>query len=308
MKNTLLSNAKRKKRITAVSLLLFLIMISSLNIGCNSTKSEDEVKKVDLLDSTVEKTYETKEENIEAYNESKGYQIAMNSGIGFDIYVPQKDRENNQEFFNNLNEKSMLNGYDFSSYLDKPLTYVAMAIESNDIHEEEISFLCYKEKIVGVWIDPCNKEKNRTVTGTLAQYNFVYDNAEELLNYKSPYVGDNSNVLYLMYSLAWVNGVKPISVDLQTDNQPYGITCNCQGYGADTILSLPYFKNAAVIFSLIDNVGTVTFNVEDSDGNTAFKFTREEIEDYFETDVRKHTENQTKFKEFLKEVLDSNLP
>ncbi|MDD2620343.1 MAG: DUF4825 domain-containing protein [Syntrophomonadaceae bacterium] len=201
-------------------------------------------------------------------------------------------------------KKSMLNGYDFSNYLDKPLQYVSMAIKSNNAHEE-ISFLCCQEKIVGVWLDPPNN-KNSAANRALSQYNFVYNNAGELLKYKSPYVGDNSKTGNLMYSLAWTNGVKPISVELQTDSEPYGNTSNCHGYGADTTLSLPYFKNAAVIFSLIDNVGIVTFNIEGNEGNTAYKFTREEIEDYFKKDVRKYTKSQAEFEEFLKEVLDSN--
>ncbi len=225
----------------------------------------------------------------------------MNSGIGSDIYVPLKDRENNQAFFDHLNEQSRLNGYDFFGYLDKPLQFVSMAIEHNNIFEN-ISFLCYQEQIVGVWTD-ASDENYLAARGILLQYNFVYD-TKELFKHKSAYVGDNSNVINLMYALSYGNGVKPTGCELQTDSEPYGIIINCQGYGTDEKASLPYLRNAAVIFSLIDNVGVVTFNIESNEGIIPFEFTRAEIETCFQKDVRKCAENKADFEAFIIEVLD----
>lgn len=259
------------------------------------------------IDNSPANTVTAKEESIEDYIESKGYEVYMNSGIAFDIYVPKKDRQNNQAFFNNLNKQSIANGYDFASYLDKPLQYSAMAIQNN--HKvKHISFLSLScpEQIVGIWTNSSDDDFN-TVRCQLLSYNFIYPPAGDLLKYKSAYVGDNSKVGNLMYSLPYTNGIKPVGCELQTDTEPYEIIINCQGYGTEERLSLPYFKNAAVIFSLIDNVGIVTFNIEGNDNTESFSFTRAEIADCFKKDVRQYSKNEAAFSKFLIEVLDCTI-
>lgn len=315
MKNKLLKDVivPKNRGIIVLCLIIILVITSAGIIGCNKTvpnqttqpaldETGDEIN-TELAGKTTNKTETTKEKSIDAYNDSKGYKVVMNSGVGFDIYIPQKERENNQSFFDNLNKQSRLNGYDFSAYLDKPLCYTAMAINSDD-STKDITFLCHDEQIVGVWIDASNKE-HLEVRRKLLQYNFVYD-AEELLQYKSNYAGDNSNVVHLMYSLPYVNGIKPVGCELQTDSEPYGLIINCQGYGTKERASLPYFKNAAVIFSLIGNVGIVTFNIENNDGKIAFTYTREQIDNYFKKDIRKHSKNKADFAGFIMEVQDAS--
>lgn len=298
-----------KKRLLMIFCVLILLTTAGgMLVGCNesanvpSTSANDKNKAA--IDNQTDSIH-SKEENIEAYLQSKGYKMQMNSGMGFDIYVPSIDREKNQAFFNSLNNKSMPNGYDFSSYLDKPLQYVAAAIEDNGIYKD-INFLCCQEQIVGVWVDVSNKEHLDT-RQKLIPFNFVYDTPEKLLKYQSKYVGDNSNITNLVYTLPYINGVKPLGIELKTDNKPYGIIVNCHGYGVDNKSSLPYFKNAAVIFSLIDNVEVITFNITDMDNNKSFDFTRAEIEDYFQQDVRQYTKSNKEYKKFLKAVLDVNL-
>lgn len=304
MKNMVFSTLIKPRKLGVIALLTVILLIVGGMTGCNKTapgSAQPAEDNTELTDKTAEKPQQTKEESIDAYNKSQGYQVAMNSGIGCDIYVPKKERENNQAFFDGINEQSRSNGYDFSSYLDKPLQYVSMAIEGNDT-AKDVSFLCYQEQIVGVWTDASN-EDCLAARRILLQYNFVYD-TEELFKYKSAYVGDNSNVMNLMYTLPYDNGVKPTGCELQTDNEPYGIIINCQGYGTDGKACLPFLKNAAVIFNLIDNVGVVTFNVQSNDGIVPFEFTRAEIEAYFQKDVRKCAENKADFEAFIQEVLD----
>jgi len=304
-------NNYRKKGIITLSMLIVLTIAVGGIAACGKTdpapaqKAEDDTK---LIEQTDQNTTSGKEENVDAYIKSKGYKVCVNSGIGFDIYIPSKERESKKEFFDNLNEESRLNGYDFSSYLDKPLQYLAMAIESDDSSKvKDISFLCYQDKIVGVWLYSSNKE-HLVVRGELLQYNFVYDSAEKLLQYKSPYIGDNSNAGNLMYSLPYVNGIKPLGCALQTDREPYGLVINCRGYGIDEKENLPYFfKNAAVIFSLIDNLGRISFNIESNEGVVPFTFSREEIEKYFHKDLREYAENEAEFEGFLMEVMDMSI-
>ena len=160
-----------------------------------------------------------------------------------------------------------------------------MAINSDD-STKDITFLCHDEQIVGVWIDASNKE-HLAVRRKLLQYNFVYD-AEELLQYKSNYAGDNSNVVHLMYSLPYVNSIKPVGCELQTDSEPYGLIINCQGYG--TRRSKPaIFQKCAVIFSLIENVGIVTFNIENRQNSF---YIYQGANRYYFKDIRKHSKNK----------------
>ena len=147
-----MKNNQKSKAMVMMSIALLVALISAVVlVGCKGKNilgvSNETGHKTDL---------KTKEENIAAYNKAKGYKVVMNSGVGFGIYVPQKDRENNRAFFHNLNKQSKLNGYDFSSYLDKPLQYVAMAIESNNTLKIFRFYL--QEQIWRVWIDSSNQD------------------------------------------------------------------------------------------------------------------------------------------------------
>jgi len=121
--------------------LIALTTMCSGFLGCDKQKAESTDQGVEEIIGDTE--------TIDSYIESKGYKVYMNSGIGFDIYLPEKERETNKAFLEDLISKSMLNGYDFSNYLNMPLQYTAMAIEGDD-HCKDISFLSCQGKIVGV--------------------------------------------------------------------------------------------------------------------------------------------------------------
>ncbi len=302
MRNKNKLHSFKEKSLSLGTMVLLMIMLVVL-AGCGPTTPGSTPENAPSSALTDRATQHTQEENIAAYIKAQGYEAVMNSGIGFDVYIPKKDRENNRAFFANLNEQSKLNGYDFSDYLDKPLQYVAMAIDSEGT-TKDISFLCSNGQIVGVWIDSSSRE-HLTTRGILMAYNFVCDD-QELLKFQSKYVGDNTNVINLMYALPYVNGVKPTGCELQTEHEPYGIIINCQGYGTDTRDGQPYFKNAAVIFSLIENVDMVTFNIQGNNGSVPFEFSRSEIEAHFQQDVRNCVNNRADFANFVRTVLDSN--
>lgn len=303
----------KRQRIPILCSLVVLATLLGALAGCHRITSDGGTTSsgnppasscTDQTDKSVpSETKATKEERIAAYIKAKDYEAVPNSGVGYRIYVPKKDREDHKAFFDHLNRQSRLNGYDFAGYLDKPLDYAALAINSPDA-TQAISFLCFQEQIVGVWTDSSPREQ-LAVTQKLLPYNFVY-NAEELLSYQSACEDDNRLIADLIYALPYINGVKPTGYELPAGKRPYGIIIHCEGYGTDASIGRPYFKNAAVIFSLIGYVDVVTFNIKTANGSSPFQFTRQEIEEYFQQDVRNCTHQKARFEEFIMAVQDAD--
>ncbi len=125
-------------------------------------------------------------------------------------------------------------------------------------------------------------------------------NAEVLLKYKTPYVGDNSKVVTLIDNLKYA-GFRG-SVSLQTRNTPYGITVDYDLSNADTDkeqVETAFRNNAAVLFSLIDNVDAVDFNINGKNGAAKYQYTRGELQEAFGKDLREYKKNSAEFQAFL---------
>lgn len=97
--------------------------------------------------------------------------------------------------------------------------------------------------------------------------------AEKLYQYKGTYTGDNSKVSALVHTLDYIDlSVK--SIELKTDNEPYGITVNYEvdsrgNYRFPDHITTGWNKNAAVMFSLIPNAGEISFRLYDPYGDFA---------------------------------------
>jgi bla regulator protein blaR1 len=151
----------------------------------------------------------------------------------------------------------------------------------------------------------CNQQKQWNSSGL-----DMAVQAKELLKFKSQYVGDNSNTVGLIDALGMPQGVKRGDIELQTKKLPYRITINCKldnnnelvknGIEDDT----PFYRDAIILFSLIDNVDTVTIKREEGVGSSSsFDYTRKMAQQSFiGTDVRNFTKNTADFESFLKKV------
>jgi hypothetical protein len=131
----------------------------------------------------------------------------------------------------------------------------------------------------------------------------------KILKFKSKYVGDNSNTVGLIDALGMPKGVSRGDIELQTKKQPYGIIINCKlekdsELVKDGVLDdNPFYRNAVIMFSLIDNADTVEVKLEDG-AVESFVYTRKMAQQSFNgADVRSFAKNQADFEAFLKKVL-----
>lgn len=131
---------------------------------------------------------------------------------------------------------------------------------------------------------------------------------EEILKFKSKYVGDNSNTIGLIDALGMPKGVSRGDIELQTKKQPFGIIINCK-LGRDSELvkdgvldDNPFYRNAIIMFSLIDNADTVEVRLEDG-AVISFVYTREMAQQSFRgADVRAFAKSPADFEAFLKKI------
>lgn len=124
-------------------------------------------------------------------------------------------------------------------------------------------------------------------------------------------IGDNSAVGAILDVLPSPGLVRD-SFSLQTEKAPYGITVNYsvadkeQAYADGKLNRSPLEKNAAMIFSLVENADVVTVLVSDGEKEESLKFYREKTESYFGTDVREYAEEPKAFRQYAEEV--QNMP
>ncbi|WAH39216.1 DUF4825 domain-containing protein [Alicyclobacillus dauci] len=137
---------------------------------------------------------------------------------------------------------------------------------------------------------------NQTMTKT---YHVV-----DFLKYKGTYVGDNSAVGNILSMLPAHNYMAGFS--LQTEHKPYGITVNYtenQKLGPDNYYDFWNSKkpdellerNAAALFSLVQNVDSIQFHVQDV-GN--FTYNRADLQQKY-GDLSSLLHDQSSFNNFL---------
>jgi bla regulator protein BlaR1 len=143
------------------------------------------------------------------------------------------------------------------------------------------------------------KEQDTTFT-KLSPYNAV-----ELYKYKTPYVGDNTNVANLIGSLPYGEFVKGVS--LQTKKEPYGITVEYdfkdaeieERFVGDDITQ--QFYNAAIAFALIDNVDVIEFHVVSAKEKHIWK--RAAVQKNFKGDLRENAKTIEGFSAFIQNIV-----
>jgi len=126
-----------------------------------------------------------------------------------------------------------------------------------------------------------------------------------LLEHRTRYIGDASNVSNLLGKLPY--GENKEGIELATDSRPYGITINyrledIEGASENTIKSMePVLQdNALILFSLIENVDTVKFNILPV--NMEVQFERSEMQQYFDRELWDYSKDKKSYEEFLLDV------
>lgn len=133
--------------------------------------------------------------------------------------------------------------------------------------------------------------------------------AEELIQFQSQYAGDSSKTAGLIDVLDKAQGLSHSMIGLQQTGLTFGITINYELsqnswlIKDDMLDDNPFYRNAVILFSLIDNLDKVTVNLKDNNTIISPFYTRQMAEcSYHGTDVRSFAISPAKFKAFLKQV------
>lgn len=139
-------------------------------------------------------------------------------------------------------------------------------------------------------------------------YNQYTENRDKLLSYKGTFVGDNSSVHGLIMDSLPV-GVLVEELSLQTDAEPYGMTVRYtlaepERYIKDGVLDeSAFYQNALLLFSLIQNVDSVTMEITYEDQAFTVQYNRQAAEKQMENqDLRGFAEDAKEFEHFTEEL------
>ncbi len=133
--------------------------------------------------------------------------------------------------------------------------------------------------------------------------NQYYDNSEALLAYTGTKVGDSAAVGAIL-DLLPTRGLTRTSFELKTDSEPYKMIINydvsdeTKVYKDGKLDSSQADKNAAVIFSLVENADEITMNIAGEE----LTYKREKVEERFDADVREYSNEPKKFTQYVEKV------
>ncbi|SMB85808.1 Signal transducer regulating beta-lactamase production, contains metallopeptidase domain [Desulfonispora thiosulfatigenes DSM 11270] len=156
---------------------------------------------------------------------------------------------------------------------------------------------------IGLLSDAPVGKEDETVTVT---------KAGDFLKYKTKYVGNNSKVGNIISLLEFPDDIKYDSFKLQTTKPPYGVTINfntdantCEDYAKGKNHYLIQ-KNALIMFSLIENVDIVGFELrsEEHTHKHTIHYDRIIAEKIMGRDLRHFAQSEKEFADFLKKVKD----
>ncbi|UNC91343.1 DUF4825 domain-containing protein [Candidatus Contubernalis alkaliaceticus] len=127
------------------------------------------------------------------------------------------------------------------------------------------------------------------------------DMAADIYKHRTLYVGDNSKVVNLLSQLPFAEFRREVS--LKTNEQPYGITVKYEITDlGNSNMDDVFYNNAVILFTLIDNVDQLTFEVSGLQSQT-YNFTRSSIQNKYLEDLRTHAQSLEQFQDFLFDLL-----
>jgi len=155
----------------------------------------------------------------------------------------------------------------------------------------------------------CNSRNRST-------WNVAEKQIRELYNSKIKYVGNNSGVAKIVGLLPFAEGVKVEKLELHTDSEPYGITLYyiIDEYDKvvhnNTVNFDGFYKNAILMFCLIDNADHITINVRDpiknEDKMYSNTYLRTDFDNIFDKPLREYSTNYEDFKMLFHTISTSN--
>jgi Antirepressor regulating drug resistance, predicted signal transduction N-terminal membrane component len=172
-----------------------------------------------------------------------------------------------------------------------------------------LAVIAITASIVGFTTNPKNVH---TAPNSYAGYSI-----DALLADKTPYVGNNSKVAGLINAMPLPEGIARDTVELQTATLPYGITINYIMLDSSRVMvngaisGDAFYRNAIMLFSLIDNVDIINCKIANKTGEHngalyVLTYTREMAEKLTGGDVRHSADSA----DTLKDMIDwiNNIP
>lgn len=138
------------------------------------------------------------------------------------------------------------------------------------------------------FLNGCNSSSNR-------------NNEADIFQYKDSYVGDNTAVINSITQLQGADHVN--GLELKTTEEPYGIIVKYDWSDAELNPQETAINNASYLFTLIQNVDWVAFDFEIGDSIEEYKLSREEIEEWYGTELDK-IDNEDQLRELIQETLE----
>lgn len=130
-----------------------------------------------------------------------------------------------------------------------------------------------------------------------------FNENEDIFQFKNSYVGDAGAVGNITRRLPKPNGEQLSGLELETKKEPYGIILNYNTTEKSEDVETNYKElalyNATFILSLVKNADWVTFNFIKQE----FKVSREELQKFYEKDVREFN-NEEELSMFIQKNLE----
>ncbi|MGM0896774.1 MAG: DUF4825 domain-containing protein [Bacillota bacterium] len=132
---------------------------------------------------------------------------------------------------------------------------------------------------------------------------FLAAEEPDLFEYEGAAVGNNSAVFNTLNRLPGAEHFT--GFELETKQQPYGITASYDWEQATSSDKETAAHNATYLFTLIDNVEWVQFDFDTGAGVEQYRLTREQLQAWYEVDLTEIDE-QEKLEELLEQYLDED--
>lgn len=153
------------------------------------------------------------------------------------------------------------------------------------------------------WLIPLKEEKNAKYEKE--QADALTHSIESINSYKSPFMGDASNIGNLFYHLP----MNDVAMDFEIHSETYALTINykdtAENTGKEKVLrNLAY--NSIAAMAAIDNLDSITYHFTE----LSYSFTRKQIEDIFGSPLsnllepavwKEKVQNNLKSKEFIEQ-------
>lgn len=100
--------------------------------------------------------------------------------------------------------------------------------------------------------------------------------SEDLVQYKTSYVGDNAKVINIVTHLTYPNDAKYSHIQIHSEKEPYALDVFLKTNDA-CITDKELFNQAVLTFSLIDNLSHLNF-IDEKTNETMVHFDRDDVD------------------------------